>query len=96
MMERLTDPERFFQLNGDVIVSDGSELVALNLTNSTLVVTRPEQRDWMYWLMQYRWMVMVIAAVLLIALWWTIYNRIGRRQQVPLSPQYSLPHHKSE
>ena len=79
MVERISDPERFFQLNGNVVVASDKEVVTLDLSNENLRITTPEARDWFFWLMRYRWVIMVIAATLLAIIWWSVYTRFQRR-----------------
>ena len=83
----MIDPERFFKLNGDVVIGDSSQLLALNLGTKELEVQDVSATSgWQNPLNDYRWLLVVLAAVLIIGLWWQIYNRVGKRPPLPVSP----------
>jgi len=78
MIERISDPEEFFLLNGNVVIASESEIVTLDLSNESLQVSTPQARDWFFWLMRYRWILMIVIATLLVLIWWSVYTRLGR------------------
>lgn len=79
MIERISDPQEFFLLNGNVVIASENEIVTLDLSNQNLEVSTPEARDWFFWLMRYRWVLMIVMATLLVLIWWSVYTRLGRR-----------------
>ncbi len=79
MIERISDPKEFFLLNGNVVIASDSEIVTLDLSNESIEVSAPEARNWFFWLMRYRWVLMIVMVVLLVLIWWSVYTRLGRR-----------------
>lgn len=86
----MIDPERFFKLQGDVVIGSDTQIVALDLNDRTgFVASTPADPSWQGQLLRLQWLIIGIAGITIIGLWVVIYRRVGRRPALPAAPSES-------
>lgn len=84
-VERLLDPQRFFQFSGNVAVDNGAQLVVVRLTDAAGLQVTPSApvAEWFIDWNDYRWLITILAIAAVVFIWSLVYRRLGQRPSQP-------------